>query len=435
MNSRTKVNLPDVVGKGYKTFWNFRGRYRVVKGSRASKKSKTTALWFIYNLMKHPGSNLLVVRKVFGTLKDSCYSDLLWAQNRLKVSSLWENRLSPLEMVYKPTGQKILFRGLDDPLKITSITVDKGCLCFAWLEEAFEIMKEEDFQILDESIRGEVPDGLWKQWTITFNPWSDRHWLKHRFFDEIVGKDVEGNPIYKTRADPVSKDGSILAMTTNYTINEWLDAADKKLFEDMKLRNPKRYQVAGLGNWGIVDGLVYENWKEESFTLDQVKNHIRICGLDFGFTHDPAAFFDGYIDTQNLKLYVWDEIYEKGLSNRRLVDQIRKMDTGRTVITADGAEPKSISEMNGYGLRIKASKKGKDSILNGIQFLQDFEIIIHPRCRNFITEISCYVWDKDRYGKPVNKPVDDFNHLMDAMRYAAEDYIRASKTVMKTFKL
>ncbi|WP_294731072.1 PBSX family phage terminase large subunit [uncultured Faecalibaculum sp.] len=302
-------------------------------------------------------------------------------------------------------------------------------------EEAFEVLKEEDFQILDESIRGEVPAGLWKQWTITFNPWSDRHWLKHRFFDDIVGKDSEGNPVYKTRQTPVSADGSILAMTTNYTCNEWLDAADRRLFEDMKARNPKRYQVAGLGNWGIVDGLVYENWREEAFTLEQVKPFIRVCGIDFGFTNDPAAFFDGYIDTPNRRLYVWNEIYEKGLSNRRFADKIRKMEPSTTVITADGAEPKSIAEMNGYGLRLKPSKKGKDSILNGIQFLQDFEIIIHPRCRNFLTEISCYVWDKDRYGKAINKPVDDFNHLMDAMRYATEDYIRAAKTVMKTFKL
>ncbi|WP_294731070.1 phage terminase large subunit [uncultured Faecalibaculum sp.] len=127
------IYLPDIVGKGYATFWNFRGRYRVCKGSRASKKSKTTALWFIYNLMKHPQANLLVVRKVFGTLKDSSYSDLIWAQNRLGVSHLWINRQSPLEMVYSPTGQKILFRGLDDPLKVTSITVESGCLCWAWL--------------------------------------------------------------------------------------------------------------------------------------------------------------------------------------------------------------------------------------------------------------------------------------------------------------
>lgn len=132
-NNILKVSLPKIVGKGYKDFWHFKGRYRVCKGSRASKKSKTTALNFIHNIMKYPTSNLLVVRKVFRTLKDSCYTDLKWAINRLEVNEYWDCKESPLEMTYKPTGQKILFRGLDEPFKITSITVDVGTLCWCWI--------------------------------------------------------------------------------------------------------------------------------------------------------------------------------------------------------------------------------------------------------------------------------------------------------------
>ena len=135
---RLKIHLPDVVGKGYKQFWNFKGRYRVVKGSRASKKSKTTALWFIYNMMKYKDANTLVVRKTFRTLKESCFTELKWAVHRLHVDHLWEFKESPLEATYVPTGQKIYFRGLDDPLKVTSITVDVGCLCWMWIEEAHE---------------------------------------------------------------------------------------------------------------------------------------------------------------------------------------------------------------------------------------------------------------------------------------------------------
>ena len=125
-----QIFLPDYVGKGYGTFWRWRGRYRVCKGSRASKKSKTTALWYIVNLMKYPDANLLVVRKVFRTLKDSCFTELKWAINRLGVAEFWEIKESPLEMTYLPTGQKIYFRGLDDPLKVTSITVEHGYLCW-----------------------------------------------------------------------------------------------------------------------------------------------------------------------------------------------------------------------------------------------------------------------------------------------------------------
>lgn len=408
MIKREFISLPKIVGRGYKAFWNFKGRYRVVKGSRASKKSKTTALWYIYHMMKYPEANLLVIRKTFRTLKDSCYKELKWAVKRLKVEHLWDFTLSPLEAVYKPTGQRIYFRGLDDPLKVTSIAVDVGCLCWMWIEEAYEIMKEDDFNILDESIRGETPPGLFKQITITFNPWNERHWLKKRFFD----------------APP---DADILAITTNYMCNEWLDAADLKVFETMKKNNPRRYSVAGLGNWGIVDGLVYENWKEEAFTLEDIKHCKSAFGLDFGYTNDPSAFFVGFIDVENKKLYVWDEIYEKGMSNRKIYETITAAGYNKENITGDSAEPKSIDELKGYGLRIKGAEKGKDSIKNGIQWIQDLEIIIHPRCVNFLTEISNYQWDKDKFGTTLNVPIDDFNHLMDAMRYALEKFIKKNK--------
>lgn len=415
MSLKTKsIKLPKIVGRGYKSYWNFRGRYDVCKGSRASKKSKTTALRIIYNMMKYDKSNTLVVRKTYRTLKDSCFTDLKWATRRLEVEHLWEFKYSPLEATYLPTGQKILFRGLDDPLKITSITVDYGFLCWVWLEEAYEITSEKDFDTLDESIRGELPPYLWKQWMITFNPWNEHHWLKKRFFD-------------------VKNDPDILAITTNYKCNEWLDEADLRLFDNMKEKNPRRYQVAGLGNWGIVDGLVYENWKEEEFTLDQVINCDSVNGIDFGYTNDPAAVFIGFIDTENKKLYVWDEIYKKGLSNKKLYEEIESLHYQKKSFTADCAEPKSIDELRGYGLRVEKSQKGKDSITHGIQYIQDFEIIIHPRCVNFITEIGNYTWDEDRLGNKINRPIDDFNHLMDAMRYAVEKYT-FGRVKLRTFK-
>ncbi len=184
-------SLSNLVGGGCGKFWHFKGRYRVVKGSRASKKSKTTALWYAAWLNKkgYEQANLVVFRKTYRTLKDSCYPDLKWALERIGVSDDWIFRQSPLEFVRKSTGQKILFRGLDDVLKITSITVEQGSLCWAWLEEAYELMQESDFDVLNESIRGYVPPPLFKQWTITFNPWNENHWLKKRFFD-VINTDV-----------------------------------------------------------------------------------------------------------------------------------------------------------------------------------------------------------------------------------------------------
>ena len=403
------LKLPEVVGKGYATFWNFKGRYRVCKGSRASKKSKTTALWYIVNMMKYPGANLLVVRKSYRTLKDSCFTELRWAINRLGVDDFWDYRLNPLEIIYKPTGQKIYFRGLDDPLKVTSITVDVGSLCWLWIEEAYEITKESDFDMLDESIRGQVAEGLFKQVTLTFNPWNEKHWIKARFFDK--------------------DDPDTLAITTNYLCNEWLDKADFAVFERMKQNNPRRYNVAGLGNWGVIEGVVYERWKEEAFSLkDLPKDAVSAFGLDFGYTNDPTALFCGYISIEQKRLFVWDELYKKGLSNKAIFDEVSRMGYTKEKITADCAEPKSIDELKGLGIRrIEAAKKGRDSVNNGIQWIQDLEIIIHPRCVNFLLEISLYSWKKDKFGKALNVPEDDNNHLMDAMRYALEKFIQKNK--------
>ena len=403
-----QLRLPDVVGKGYGTFWNFKGRYRVCKGSRASKKSKTTALNQIVRLMEYPQANLLCVRKTFRTLKDSCFTELKWAIHRLGVERWWDVKESPLEMTYKPTGQKILFRGLDDPLKVTSITVEVGVLCWLWIEEAYEISSEADFDTLDESIRGEMPPGLFKQITLTFNPWNEHHWMKHRFFD-------------------AAPDPDILAMTTNYMCNEWLDAADKKVFETMKRNNPRRYRVAGLGEWGIVEGLVYENWEERLFSIDEVRKTPGIrsaFGLDFGYTNDPTALFCGLIDTSGKTLWVFDEIYKPGMSNEDIADAVIKAGYAKERIRADSAEPKSIDRLYALGLsRIQRARKGKDSVNNGIDFIQDYKIFIHPRCTNFLTEIGNYTWDTDtKTGKKINRPIDDFNHLMDAMRYALEEY-------------
>ena len=406
-----QLKLSDFVGGGYNEFWQFKGRYRVCKGSRASKKSKTAALWYISNLSKakYSAANLLVVRKTYRTLKDSCFTELKWAINRLGLNNVWQAKESPLEIENIETGQKIYFRGLDDPLKVTSITVDVGVLCWMWIEEAYEISSEADFDTLDESIRGEVPQGLFKQITLTFNPWNEHHWLKHRFFD----------------AEP---DPDILALTTNYMCNEWLDASDKKVFETMKRNNPRRYRVAGLGDWGIVDGLVFENFEERLFSIDEVRQTPGIksaFGLDFGYTNDPTALFCGFIDTGSKTLWVFDEIYRYAMSNEDIAKAVIEAGYGKERIRADSAEPKSIDRLYTLGLQhIRRARKGKDSVNNGIDFIQDYKIFVHPRCVNFLTEISNYTWDTDsKTGKKLNRPIDDFNHLMDAMRYALEEFV------------
>ena len=303
-NGERRISLPEAVGKGYRDFWHFKGRYRLCKGSRASKKSKTTALNTIYRIMKYPMSNALYVRRVFNTVRDSCYADLKWAALRLGVAHLWEFRVSPMEAEYKPTGQKIFFRGLDDPLKLASISVSVGYLCWLIIEEAFEIEKESDFDTVNESIRGYIPEdsGLFKQATLIFNPWSESHWIKKRFYDV--------------------KDPDVLAVTTNYLCNEWLDEADIKLFDDMKKNNPTRYKVAGLGEWGIDGGVVFEEWTDdESHYLDREGTHVIAPfkppadwpiyrSFDFGFARPFSAGY--YTVDYDGRIYRIAELYGYG---------------------------------------------------------------------------------------------------------------------------
>ena len=402
-----KIKLSEVVGKGYKDYWRSKCRYCVCKGSRGSKKSKTTALWIIYHMMKYPQANTLVVRRIFNTLRDSCFADLKWASYRLGVQDLWKFNVSPLEATYLPTGQKILFRGLDNPMSITSITVEKGVLCWAWFEEAYQINNEDDFNKVDMSIRGQLPEGYFKRLMITFNPWNENHWLKSRFFDE--------------------SNDNVLAMTTNYMCNEWLGEDDIKLFDNMRINNPRRYSIEGLGEWGISEGLIYDNWSVEDFCEEDIANNpnvISTYGLDWGYTNDPTAFISLLVDKDNSVIYVCDEHYEKGMTNEKIAEVLKYKGYAKCHIIADSAEPKSIDRLRTLGIRnIKSAKKGKDSIINGISNIQNYKIIVHSKCTNMIVELSNYAWDtKD--GKSINKPIDDFNHLMDAFRYAMEVTVR-----------
>ena len=404
MTLKIKKNLPQIIGKGYATYWNYKGRYRVVKGGRGSKKSTTTALWIIYKMMQYPLANTLVIRRIFNTHKDSTYTQLKWASNVLGVSHLWKFSKSPLEATYIPTGQKILFRGLDDPMSITSITVEHGHLCWCWFEEAFQIMNEDDFNKVDMSIRGELPKGYFKQITLSFNPWSEKHWLKKRFFDV--------------------KDEDVLAITTNYTCNEFLGEDDKKLFDKMKINNPRRYNIEGLGNWGIAEGLVYSNFEELDFNVENIKKRPNVksaFGLDFGYTNDPTAFICSLIDLDNMEIFIFDEHYQKAMSNKDIANMIKYKGYAKERIVGDSSEPKSIDDIKRQGIyRLKGARKGKDSILNGIQYIQDFKIYVHPKCENTLIELSNYVWDT-KEGNVINKPIDDYNHLMDALRYSLED--------------
>lgn len=403
--SEQTVDLAALVGGGYHDYWNCKTRYRVLKGGKASKKSATTALNFLVRLMQNPQANLLVIRQVMDTHRTSTFAQLRWAADRLGVAHLWRATTSPLELTYLPTGQKILFRGFDNVYKIASTTVPHGRLCWVWVEEAFEITTEEEFDTFDLSVpRGEMPEPLFKQTTLTFNPWNDRHWLKRRFFD--------------------TEDAAVATFSTDYRCNEFLDDADRAVFDRMRRDHPRRYRVAGLGEWGIAEGLIYENWEVQPFDPDRLAEpwkYRRVYGLDYGYTNDPTAFIAAAVNPLDRILYVFDEFEARGMRNCDIADRLRQMGYDGERIRADSAEPKSNDELRAQGIyRIFPAAKGAGSLLHGIARLQEYRLIVHPRCVRTAAELSAYAWERGAEGA-INRPRDCDNHLMDALRYAMED--------------
>lgn len=400
--------MKKALGKGYNRYFHTKAFYRVVKGGRGSKKSKNTALIYIHDILKHDWANLLVVRRYSNTNKQSTYTDLKWAINRLGVKHLFKFNESLPEITVKATGQKIIFRGLDDPLKITSITVDVGLLSWLWVEEAYQIESQDKFETLVESIRGTVdnPD-FYKQVTVTFNPWSERHWLKSAFFDEETKKK------------------NVFSDTTTYRDNEWLDQQDKERYEDLWRTNPRRAAVVANGDWGIAEGLVFENYEVKDFDIEATIKRVgeTTAGMDFGFTNDPTTFPRLAVDLDNKELWIYGEHYEHAMLTDDILKMIDDAKMLKSRIIADSAENRLIAELRNKGAKgIQGSVKGKGSVDSGINFMKQFRIYIHPTCEKTIEEFDTYTYQQDKEGKWLNTPIDANNHVIDAIRYSLEPY-------------
>ena len=286
------LSMREIVGGGYDEFWKSKQRYVVCKGSRASKKSTTAALKLIVRLMQMPLANALVVRQTQATLKDSCYAQLQWAINRLEVAQYWKATVNPLQMTYLPTGQKILFRGCDDSLKLTSIAVDKGHLCWCWGEECFEFT-EDDFNRIDESLRGQLPEGYYIQWILTFNPYSASSWLKARFFDK--------------------PSENVLAITTTYRDNEWLSENDLALFKEIEATDPDRAKVICYGDWGLESGQYFSMWRESKHVVKPFeipRDWLKFRAMDWGISR-PYAVIWFAVDYDG-DMYAYRELYGWG---------------------------------------------------------------------------------------------------------------------------
>ena len=257
--------------------------------------------------------------------------------------------------------------------------------------------------------RSKVSEPLFNQTTLTFNPWSETHWLKKRFFDTQ-------SPLVST-------------YSTNYLCNEHLTPEYITAMEELRERNYRRYAVIGLGEWGVAEGLVFENWQELEFDIENLGTedgnewqYKCFFGLDYGYTNDPTAFIAFAANPITKEIFIFDEHYERKMLNSDIAAMIKRKGYAKERIRADAAEPKSNEDLRRLGIgRIMPSVKGKDSVINGISQLQEYKIHVHPRCENTLHELGSYCWKKDKDERGLNVPEDRDNHLMDSLRYAAYD--------------
>lgn len=370
-------------------------RYQVAWGGAGSGKSHIVARKILYRLLKESECrhNFLIIRKVDRTIKRSVFTLMKNIISKWGLIKDFDINLTDKTMVYKPTGSQIMFSGLDDVEKLKSI---EGVTSI-WCEEATELT-QEDFEQLDLRLRGE--HGSLKQIILTLNPISEQHWIKKVFFD-----------------DPIK---GVFTLKTTYLDNAFIDAEYKMVMENKKKSNPRYYNIYALGNWGTADGLVFSNVSQRLIRQEEVQFLECVQGLDFGYTNDPTAFHISYVDKAQKKIYVFDGFYEKGLSNAEIADRIKGMLAHKHVTTADSSEPKSIDYIRAKGVSIQPAQKGADSVNAGIDFLLEYEIIVNSHLVEFMNEFNNYCWAVDKNGKQLNKPVDDFNHFIDSLRYAVE---------------
>lgn len=399
-----KIRIPkpsEVFNLIYKDkLWNNNKRLKICFGGSSSGKSKYLADEKVLNTFR--GRNTLIARKVARTLRGSVFKELKDSVRRLKLSEFFKINESNLEITNIITGKQLVCVGLDDVEKVKSIRPDQGIWNDVWVEEATEIV-ENDYRQLRLRQRGK--SSLPKRFDLSFNPILKTHWIFELFFKSIGWADGQ--------VEFTNDEMYILKST--YKDNKFLEQDEIKDLNDLKNTAPYYYEVYALGNWGVLGDVIFNNFRVEEFDddFDSYK-----YGLDWGFAKDPFAV--AKLHYNNDKLYIIDEIYQAGLVNDEAIERIKEFEEDGYYI-ADSSEPKSIEEFQRGGIAIDGAKKGKGSIESGIKFLQNLEIIIHPRCINAIHEFSSYQYAKDKHGNVLPKPVDKDNHLIDAIRYALED--------------
>lgn len=385
-------------------------RYNVYYGGRGSGKTIFVMDKLVLKGLKEKRT-ILLMRKIYRKCNDSVWTELKAAIERFQLTKYFTFYESDYRAVCKINGTVFKCEGLDEAEKIKGFSEISDVL----LEEATEFTPE-DVDLIDGTVRS-IKYKLPLQLYFVFNPVSKANYVYKRF-----GFDTGITP------------PNTFVLKTTYLNNPYLSQDYIQRMEDMKRTNPPRWKIEALGDFVSLDRLVFQNYKVEEFNHALIKGELMV-GLDFGFINDISALTASILDEENKRIYVFKEWGDTGKTNDELAKIIIALGFSKSTIIADAAEQKSIEELRRLGItRIKPCVKGPDSVLFGIQKLQNYEIIVHPNCQGVITEFENYSWQKDKKtGEYINKPIDDFNHYCDSLRYALQcvDNSRKLKTLNK----
>ena len=403
------IRISEKINDNFKPFWRAcnsnKYLYHVLKGGRGSAKSTHIAFKIVMDMMKYPITTLCV-RKVGNTLAESVFEQLKEAIDMLGVSAYWKIQKSPLQLIYIPQGNKIIFRGADDPAKIKSIKISKFPLTYLWIEELAEFKTEDEVSMIVNSVlRAELPDNLHYKVFFSYNPPKRKQsWVNKKFETQFIGANT-------------------YLHHSTYLENPYISKAFKEEAQGIKEKNDFKYRWEYLGQ-PIGSGVVpFSNLTFRTITDAEIKSFDNIRqGIDWGYATDPFSFGRFHYDKTRRRLYVLDEYYGVKKSNREVAEWIKSKKYNSINITADSAEPKSVDELRSYGVKIAGAKKGPGSVEYGEKWLDDLdEIIIDPkRTPNAAKEFENIDYQTDKDGNPKAKLEDKDNHFIDCTRYACE---------------
>jgi len=402
------INLtPAVFNEVYLPYTEKRHPTEIFYGGSSSGKSVFLAQRAVLDILRG-GRNYLVLRKVARTVRHSVFNEIRKVIATFQLQKFFTVNKAEL-MITCSNGYQILFGGLDDPEKVKSLTAEKGVITDVWLEEATETTPH-DYRQMTKRLRGKDARnaGIVKRVVMSFNPILQTHWIYETFFHSWD----DSKKIYE--------DEDLLILKTIYKDNKFLTVSDIQRLENEE--DHYYYEVYTLGKWGVLGNLIFTNWETRGLAELKKETHHFFAGQDFGFTNDPSATILGSYNSGKKELYIFEEVYEKGLSNEEIANRAKPI-VGNTPLVCDSAEPKSIAELKKMGLSAIPARKGKDSVNQGIDWLKRQKIIVDPvRCPNLVSEFKGYKWKEDKDGRVLNVPVDRSNHGIDALRYGVEEY-------------